>query len=54
MPAGAEIAALLERVSRVLYEADLLDPATRAGWSVLLSGRAGLVRRLTGRNSGWR
>ncbi|MEV1178718.1 pyridoxamine 5'-phosphate oxidase family protein [Nonomuraea sp. NPDC049784] len=43
LPYEPEIAALLRRVSGVVYEADLLDAATRLGWSVVLTGRAGLV-----------
>ncbi|MDP4512120.1 pyridoxamine 5'-phosphate oxidase family protein [Nonomuraea sp. G32] len=38
-----EITALVQRFSHVVYEADVLDVATRLGWSVVLSGRAGLV-----------
>ncbi|MFI7110278.1 pyridoxamine 5'-phosphate oxidase family protein [Nonomuraea sp. NPDC050227] len=43
LPYEAEIAALLQRVSVVVYEADELDAAARTGWSVVLTGRAGLV-----------
>lgn len=38
-----ELAALLRRVCHVVYEADMLDAATRLGWSVVLTGGAGLV-----------
>ncbi|TMR96841.1 pyridoxamine 5'-phosphate oxidase family protein [Nonomuraea basaltis] len=43
LPHDSEIASLLQRVHRVVYQADLLDAATRLGWSVVLTGRAGLV-----------
>ena len=42
LPYESDIAALLKRVSHVVYEADALD-ASRLGWSVVLSGRAGLA-----------
>ncbi|SEL87166.1 pyridoxamine 5'-phosphate oxidase family protein [Nonomuraea pusilla] len=40
-----EIASALSSsgLSLVVYEADAVDPATRQGWSVVASGRAGLV-----------
>ncbi|MEU6717838.1 pyridoxamine 5'-phosphate oxidase family protein [Nonomuraea sp. NPDC046802] len=43
LPYESEINALLTHTSPVVYQADLLDAATRLGWSVVLSGRAGLV-----------
>lgn len=43
LPTGIGLTALLTRPAPVVYEADLLDPATRLGWSVTLTGRAGPV-----------
>ncbi|MFD0664050.1 pyridoxamine 5'-phosphate oxidase family protein [Thermocatellispora tengchongensis] len=43
LPYDSAIASLLSQVTRVVYEADLMDAATRLGWSVVLTGRAGLV-----------
>ncbi|MEV5504256.1 pyridoxamine 5'-phosphate oxidase family protein, partial [Nonomuraea fuscirosea] len=43
LPADTGLTALLTRPAPVVYEADLLDPATRLGWSVTLTGRAGPV-----------
>ncbi|GAA1690722.1 pyridoxamine 5'-phosphate oxidase family protein [Nonomuraea maheshkhaliensis] len=41
LPGDTDLAALLTKPAPVVYEADLLDPATRLGWSVTLTGRAG-------------
>ncbi|MEV0313715.1 hypothetical protein [Nonomuraea fuscirosea] len=38
LPAGTGLTALLTRPAPMVYQADLLDPATRLGWSVTLTG----------------
>ncbi|MCK2215689.1 pyridoxamine 5'-phosphate oxidase family protein [Actinomadura sp. ATCC 31491] len=43
LPGDCEVVKLLTQLSPVVYEADVLDTATRHGWSIVLTGRAGLV-----------
>lgn len=43
LPEDCPVVPLLSQVAPVVYEADVLDTATRHGWSIVLTGRAGLV-----------
>ncbi|MGA5760580.1 pyridoxamine 5'-phosphate oxidase family protein [Nonomuraea bangladeshensis] len=43
LPEDCAVVPLLSQVAPVVYEADMLDTATRHGWSIVLTGRAGLV-----------